>query len=527
MMACMGVRVTRRALHEGAFQSFAPLKTINDRVAGSPSLLLIGPASLADTYLRDVARSQDRSFTPVGIVGLDARDVGQQVRGVCIIDSLDNLDAALTDLRRWNRYPRAVLFLEEPARLKGLTADHLGRLKNDGVRLLRLPSIVELAHHDALNLVPMREINIEELLAREPIELDRLAIGRLIHGKRVLITGAGGSIGSELCRQVSEFGPAELVMLDHDESNLHRMQMELQGEADLDSDSVEVADIRDAERIHQIFCDRRPEIVFHAAALKHLPVLERHPCEGVKSNVRGTENLVEAAVIHEAERFVLVSTDKAANPTSVLGATKRLAELLLMNYQRGGTVLASVRFGNVLGSRGSLLQVVREQLALGTPVTVTHPDMTRFFMTIEEAVGLVIESARMADMTATYVLDMGESVRIVDLIRNFATQLNVDEVPIRYTGLRPGEKLDETLFSVNEDRRPTAHPRIHATVPRDGHGVPEALRGELPGLYSAAWHDDATEVRRRLARLLPGFPPPEPARPDLELVGAVPYPDDF
>jgi FlaA1/EpsC-like NDP-sugar epimerase len=300
------------------------------------------------------------------------------------------------------------------------------------------------------------------------------------------------------------------------------MQMELQGEADLDSDSVEVADIRDAERIHQIFCDRRPEIVFHAAALKHLPVLERHPCEGVKSNVRGTENLVEAAVIHEAERFVLVSTDKAANPTSVLGATKRLAELLLMNYQRGGTVLASVRFGNVLGSRGSLLQVVREQLALGTPVTVTHPDMTRFFMTIEEAVGLVIESARMADMTATYVLDMGESVRIVDLIRNFATQLNVDEVPIRYTGLRPGEKLDEELFGAGEQCRPTEHPRISMAMPPEP--VP-GFRGELQQLYAAANHNRREEVLAHLRHLVPEYHPP--VRPQRLTVSAAPYPDDY
>ena len=227
MVGCMGVRVMRRALHEHALESFSPLKTMGDRATQQPPLLLIGPTSMADTYLRDVARSHDRTYSPVGIIGMDARDVGQQVRGVCIIESLENLDSALADLRRWNRYPRAILFLEEPGRLKGLTADQLGRLKTDGIRLLRLPSIVELAQHDGVTLLPMREINIEELLAREPIELDRNAIGNLIRGRRVLITGAGGSIGAELCRQVASFNCAHLSLLDFSETALFEIEREM------------------------------------------------------------------------------------------------------------------------------------------------------------------------------------------------------------------------------------------------------------------------------------------------------------
>ena len=194
MVSAMGVRILRRALHEHALESFSPLKTTSDRLAQAPSLLLIGPPSLADTYLRDVARSHDRTYTPVGIIGTDRRDVGAQVRGVCILEAIDRLDEALADLRRWNRYPRAILFLEEPGKLKGLTADQLGRLKNDGIRLLRLPSIVELSQHDGLTLLPMRDINIEELLAREPIELDRMAVSHLLAGKRVLISAHGNSL---------------------------------------------------------------------------------------------------------------------------------------------------------------------------------------------------------------------------------------------------------------------------------------------------------------------------------------------
>jgi FlaA1/EpsC-like NDP-sugar epimerase len=294
------------------------------------------------------------------------------------------------------------------------------------------------------------------------------------------------------------------------------------GEALLDTESTVVADIRDAERIHQLFRDHRPQIVFHAAALKHLPVLERHPCEGVKSNVRGTENLVEAALAHDVERFVLISTDKAANPASVLGATKRLAELVLEAHHGSQTVLTAVRFGNVLGSRGSLLHVVRDQLASGSAVTVTHPDVNRFFMTIEEAVGLVLEAARMSHGSATYVLDMGEPVRIVDLVRNFANLLNVRDVTFRYTGLRPGEKLTEELFGVEEEALPTDHPRISMTRPP--HILP-GFRAGLRELYDAASHNRADEVFQHLRRLVPEYNP-APGLVSAVTAGA-PYPDDF
>jgi FlaA1/EpsC-like NDP-sugar epimerase len=283
-----------------------------------------------------------------------------------------------------------------------------------------------------------------------------------------------------------------------------------------------VADIRDGERIRQIFREYKPQVVFHAAALKHLPVLERHPCEGVKSNVIGTENLVEAAIAHEVERFVLISTDKAANPASVLGATKRLAELVLRSHQGSSTVLCAVRFGNVLGSRGSLLHVIREQLSFGSGVTVTHPDVTRFFMTIEEAVGLVLEAARMADGTATYVLDMGQPVRIVDLVRNFADLLNVRDVDFRFTGLRPGEKLHEELFGENEVRLPTDHPRISmATPPRPVNG----FRASLHELYEAAFHNRPEEVFEHLRSLVPEYTPTPRLVP--ALADATPYPDDY
>jgi O-antigen biosynthesis protein WbqV len=466
MVGSMGVRILRRALHEHALDSFAPLKAITDRVTQAPSLLLIGPTALADTYLRDVSRSHDRTYTPVGIVGADPRDVGQQVRGVCIIESLENLDEALADLRRWNRYPRAILFLEEPGRLKGLTADQLGRLKSDGIRLLRLPSIVELAQHDGVTLLPMRDINIEELLAREPIELDRQAIGNLIRGRRVLVTGAGGSIGAELCRQAAAFECAHLTLLDFSETSLFEIEREMAETFPHVSRKAVLSDVRHGARITQTFIVEKPDLVFHAAALKHVSMVERHPCEGVLTNVIGTRNVAEAARVSGAGQMVLISTDKAVDPTNVMGATKRLAESVIQAQQTTakGTRFSAVRFGNVLGSAGSVVPIFKSQIERGGPVTVTHPDMARFFMTIPEAAQLVLHAtATCAEGEARdarlFLLEMGEPVRIMDLARQMIALsggMPGKTIEIEITGLRPGEKLTEALLDDTERSLPCA-----------------------------------------------------------------------
>jgi O-antigen biosynthesis protein WbqV len=488
MVGSMGVRILRRALHEHALDSFAPLKTITDRVTQAPSLLLIGPAALADTYLRDVARSHDRTYTPVGIVGTDPRDVGQQVRGVCIIESLENLDAALADLRRWNRYPRAILFLEEPGRLKGLTADQLGRLKSDGIRLLRLPSIVELAQHDGVTLLPMRDINIEELLARDPIELDRQAIGNLIRGRRVLVTGAGGSIGAELCRQAAAFECAHLTLLDFSETSLFEIEREMAETFPQVSRKAVLSDVRNATRVTQTFIQEKPDLVFHAAALKHVSMVERHPCEGVLTNVIGTRNVAEAAKASGAGQMVLISTDKAVDPTNVMGATKRLAESVIQAQRTTaqGTRFSAVRFGNVLGSAGSVVPIFKSQIERGGPVTVTHPDMARFFMTIPEAAQLVLHAtATCAEGEARdarlFLLEMGEPVRIMDLARQMIALsggLPGKNIEIEITGLRPGEKLTEALLDETERSLPCA-PKVLEVVSNSALRVTASHLAEL------------------------------------------------
>jgi FlaA1/EpsC-like NDP-sugar epimerase len=311
----------------------------------------------------------------------------------------------------------------------------------------------------------VRDPRITDLLGRRPVQTDVAAVAGQFAGKRVLVTGAGGSIGSELCRQLHRFGPAELIMLDRDESALHAMELALHGRALLDSDATVLADIRDPHRVIEVFEQFRPQIVFHAAALKHLPLLERYPAEAVKSNIFGTLNVLRAAAACGVESFVNISTDKAADPVSVLGYSKRIAERLTAHMARSadGSYL-SVRFGNVLGSRGSVLTALSAQVAAGGPVTVTHPEVTRYFMTVDEAVQLVLQAAVIGSSGEVLVLDMGEPVRIADIARRLAAGA-AHPVDIIFTGLRPGEKLAEDLLGHSEvDYRPR-HPLVrHARV---------------------------------------------------------------
>jgi FlaA1/EpsC-like NDP-sugar epimerase len=299
-----------------------------------------------------------------------------------------------------------------------------------------------------------------DLLGRHVVDTDVDAIASYLTGRRVLVTGAGGSIGSELCRQISRFAPDSLVMLDRDESALHALQLRIEGRAMLDARELVVADLRDATRLREVFAEHQPQVVFHAAALKHLPLLEMHPSEAVKTNIGGTQNVLDAAASVGVERFVNISTDKAAGPISVLGYTKRICERLTAaaTTASAGTYL-SVRFGNVLGSRGSVLTSFHAQLDAGGPMTVTDPDVTRYFMTVEEAVQLVIQAGAVGRGGEALVLDMGEPVRIDDVARRLAAQAP-RPIEIVYTGLRPGEKLEESLLGPGEiDVRPS-HPQI-------------------------------------------------------------------
>jgi len=333
-----------------------------------------------------------------------------------------------------------------------------------GLDALVLPSTSELVGQ--VNLADMRPPTVEDLLGRDPVEIDLEAVAGYIRGKRVLVTGAGGSIGSELSRQLLGFDPAELFLLDRDESALHGVQLSIEGRALLDSDMLIVADIRDRERVFEIFDRFRPDVVFHTAALKHLTLLENNPEEGMKTNTLGTKNLLDAALTFDVERFVNISTDKAADPTSVLGATKLAAErLTALAAEDSGLPFVSVRFGNVLGSRGSVVPTFLGQIEQGEPLTVTHPEVTRYFMTIPEAVRLVVQAGAIGDPGEVMILDMGEPVKIIDIANQLIASLSPG-TKIEFTGLRPGEKMHEVLMSEAENGRTRQHPRIIHTPGR-------------------------------------------------------------
>jgi FlaA1/EpsC-like NDP-sugar epimerase len=476
--------------------------------------LLIGAGEAGRAMAQALKRVPEYGLTPIGF--LDDNPLRRQVAGLPVLGSISDMAAVAAA----NDVDVALVTIPSmaPRRIAAIAA----RAHSVGLMVRFLPSFVAALERD-VRISDLRSVRIDTLLGRDEVHVIRSSSRSVITGRRVLVTGAGGSIGSELCRQIDHFEPAALYMLDHDESNLHRLQLELRGHGLLDSDDMIIADIRDRERVRQLFEELKPEVVFHAAAHKHLPLLERYPCEGVKSNVAGTYNLIESAVATGVSRLILISTDKAADPSSVLGATKRLAEMILRHYAGRGPLIASVRFGNVLGSRGSLLSVLESQMEKGDVVTITHPDVTRFFMTVEEAVGLVLEAAVMASTGEVFVLDMGEPVLIVDLVRAYAALLHrsTDDVVIRFTGLRPGEKLDETLTSENEERTPTAHPKIWFS--RANTELPVDFECSLQQLFAASSENNTQDVRRRLAELVPGYRPTlgDPA------AAAAPYPDDW
>jgi FlaA1/EpsC-like NDP-sugar epimerase len=473
--------------------------------------LIVGAGVAGRALARDLASAPEFGLNPIGFV--DDDPAKQAVTSLPVLGTLDEVARiALSE-----NVDAVVLAI--PMLAPGVFRKVAEGAAVAGASVRYLPSFVAALERGVVGS-DMRWLDVGRLIGRDEVHVVSQAAADIIKDQVVLVTGAGGSIGSELCRQVFGFGPSRLIMLDHDESNLHRLQLELWGEGLLDDDDCVVADIRDRERLDQIFSDAQPDVVFHAAAHKHLPLLERHPCEAVKSNVAGTENVLWAALKHEADRFILISTDKAADPSSVLGATKRLAELIVHAEDGGATKVASVRFGNVLGSRGSLLTVLSEQINRGLPITVTHPDMTRFFMTIEEAAGLVIEAARLAEHGEVFVLDMGEPVRIVDVAQSFAQLLNRPDVEIRFTGMREGEKLNERLFSENEAPRLTEHPRIFTV---DRHEQTFGFHHKLRTLYHAAARNDRDAVMKGLRALLPEYQPRVPQVP----AQAAPYPDDY
>jgi FlaA1/EpsC-like NDP-sugar epimerase len=422
-------------------------------------VLVFGAGEGGVQVITAMLRNPDSPYRPVGLIDDDPSKSKLSISGVPVVGDRYAIatQAAQTDAD--------AIVIAVPSAGAELLRELFDLGIDAGLRVSALPPINEL-FGATIGVGDIRPITEADLLGRHEIDTDIDAIAGYLTARRVLVTGAGGSIGSELCRQIARFGPDQLVMVDRDESALHGVQLLLEGRATLDSPNLVVADLRDAERMVEVFNHHRPHVVFHAAALKHLPLLELYPAEALKTNVFGTNNVLAAARATAVERFVNISTDKAADPVSVLGYTKRIAEQLTAEAagHADGTYL-SVRFGNVLGSRGSVLTTFRAQIDAGGPVTVTDPDVTRYFMTVEEAVQLVIQAGAVGNDGEALVLDMGEPVRIADVARRLVAQAE-RPIDIVYTGLRPGEKRNEVLLAADEvDVRP-AHALIsHVTVP--------------------------------------------------------------
>ncbi len=417
-------------------------------------VLIYGAGDAGRQVLRLVRSDRTPGLSPVGFIDDNPGKRHLRIQGVPVLGPGASLDEIATQTGA-----EAVILA-----VPGASGELVDRVQKEashaGLDVFVLPRLSDLIGGQ-VSATDIKPVEISDVLGRHQIKTDVSSIADYVAGKRVLITGAGGSIGSELARQLHKFGPASLTMLDRDESALHAVQLSIFGHGMLDTRETVLADIRDTESLRAVFFEARPEIVFHAAALKHLPLLERFPAEGWKTNVLGTLNLLELSRELGVKRFVNISTDKAADATSVLGSTKRLAEQLTAWYaDEIGAPYISVRFGNVLGSRGSMLHTFNAQIAAGGPVTVTHPDVTRFFMTIPEACELVIQAGALGEGGEAMVLNMGEPVEILAVAKRMIELSGASGVEVVFSGLRPGEKLHERLFGEDEDAEPTEHAMI-------------------------------------------------------------------
>ncbi|MFI5896632.1 polysaccharide biosynthesis protein [Actinoplanes sp. NPDC051513] len=472
-----GVRYTARLLQDSRLR---PSPEQGSRV------VVMGAGEGAAQVVRAMLRTPSSPYVPVALLDDDPRKRALRVMGVPVTG---NRHALPEVVRRFRADAVLIAIPSAGADLVRELSTLAGELNID---LKVVPPVVELFGR-TVRIEDIRPVSHADLLGRREIGIDLAAIAGYLAGRRVLVTGAGGSIGSELCRQVAQFHPDDLVMLDRDESGLHAVQLSLDGRGLLNDRNLVVADIRDQQRLDEVFREHRPQVVFHAAALKHLPLLEMHPSEALKTNIIGTYQMLQTALRHGVERFVNISTDKAADPCSVLGYSKRITERLTAaaDESESGTY-CSVRFGNVLGSRGSVLTAFEAQVAKGGPITVTDPEVSRYFMTVQEAVRLVIQAGAVDSTREVLVLDMGEPVRIADVARRLAATADT-HIQVVYTGLRPGEKLHEVLLGTGEEDTRPNHPLL-SQVP-----VPPLDGAVLSLLDPASPRKDLIAVLRWLA----------------------------
>ncbi|MBK1669477.1 hypothetical protein CKO28_15670 [Rhodovibrio sodomensis] len=510
---------------------------------GAPArvpVLLVGAGDAADLFIRDTTQDPNSGYEAVGILDEKGTRVGRRIRGVPVMGDLGDLDGVMASLRRRGKAPQRLIQTRSmgPEVLRTL----LEKAETHGAMLSRLPSLTDFrdSRSDSGGKVELRPVALEDLLQRPQATLDRDAMRGFIAGRRVLVTGAGGSIGSELARQACEFGAQRLILLDHSETLLYGIGLELSETFPSTDRRCVLADVRDRVAIDGLMASERPDLVLHAAAVKHVPLAEDNPPEAALTNVIGTRNLADSSRAHGVTAMVLISTDKAINPSSVMGATKRLAECYAQacdmaeraqdRRQRGpGTRFTTVRFGNVLGSTGSVVPLFTRQIARGGPVTITHPEMTRYFMTVREAVQLVLQAAAISlrqedgeDVGKVYVLDMGEPVKIVDLARQMIRLAGLrpeKDVRIQFTGVRPGEKLHEELFHSQEPVLATGHHGLQLAAARTANI--EVLRKAIGDLESGARAGSIEQVKDILRHNVPEFRRQTEVKPSGKSVNAA------
>ncbi len=478
------------------------------KAGGDRRILIVGAGVAGEMIVRELSRNLDLGMTPVGFVDDDPMKHKLTLAGVPIIGPLSDIPKIVRLLGV------SEVVIAMPRAPGAVIRSVLRAAQDAGAATRIMPGLFDILA-DRVSVSSIREVRIEDLLRRDPIQTDLAAVSSLATGKTVLVTGAGGSIGSELCRQLYSLQPARLILVGHGENPVFEILNELRRTPSETEVVPVIADVRMEQRVREIFARYRPHAVFHAAAHKHVPLMEDNPVEAVTNNVLGTRNVVEAAVQYAAQHFVLISTDKAVRPTNVMGATKRLAEYVVQNAaRRHGVNFVAVRFGNVLGSQGSVVPIFMRQIRDGGPVTVTHPEMRRYFMTIPEAVQLVLQAGAQGKGGELFMLDMGEPVKIVDLARDLIrlSGFDEDDLGIEFTGIRPGEKLYEEMFFSHEIAEPTEHPKILRA--RNGHDLqcdPAAIAQLVE--FARGANVAGAEVRRRLRLLVPDYRPENSGNP--------------
>ena len=512
MAALMALpRVAARARADGRIPR--PFTTHPRLYPHSVPVIVVGQLERIEPFIRDLSRDKDRAYTAVAILTDAAEMHGRHLHGVAVLGAPHDLSGAMTFLAQRQIRPQRLIIADDRV-TEDRISEFLDLASGHGMSVGILPRLIDFADHGAAQATVARPIALTDLLGRPQAVLDRTALHKLIAGQRVLITGAGGSIGSELARQVCAYSPSRLVLLDASEFNLYTIGQEMEGAAGAPSWRAALCNVRDEAALTRIFSEERPDLVFHAAALKHVPLVEQNVLEGVHTNVLGTRNVAEACAKFAVRAMVMISTDKAVNPANVMGASKRWAEAYCqaMDLSEGDTRFTAVRFGNVLGSNGSVVPLFQKQIMEGGPVTVTHPDITRFFMTIPEAVELVLQASASgisahAPRGEVYVLDMGKPIKIVDLARQMirlsGKQPDID-IRIEYIGLRPGEKLHEELVHEHESHTAfMAGGAAFAVSPRTTELA--ILRRQISELGRAVGSQDEEKVLRLIHSAVPEF----------------------